>query len=108
MTDRCKLGDVAIIIRDNPGCEVNIGRAVRVHGPRQVFLRRGTVWRVTPVAGTTMTYLDYDGTVAVGLATEIEHEDDWLMPIRPEADDDAIQLTKHNPFRTNLRQYESL
>jgi hypothetical protein len=97
MTDRCKLGDVAIIIKDNPGCEANIGRVVRVHGPRRVFPRRGTVWRITPVAGTTMTYVDYDRTVAVGLACEIEHEDDWLLPIRPEADDDAISVHHAKP-----------
>jgi hypothetical protein len=98
MTDRCKLGDIAIIIKDNPGCEANIGRVVRVHGPRKVFSKRGTVWRVTPVAGTTMTYIDYDGTIGVGLACEIEHEDDWLLPIRPEADDDAIPVEQAQPI----------
>ena len=90
MSDRCKLGDIAIIIKDQPGCEANIGRMVTVMGPRKVFLKRGTVWRIKPVTCDTMTYIDYDKTVAVGPATDIEHEDDWLLPIRPDAESDGI------------------
>jgi hypothetical protein len=97
MADRCKLGDIAIIIKDQPGCEANIGRVVHVGGPRVVFPRRGTVWHIKPVTGSTMTYLDYDRTVAVGLATDIEHEDDWLMPIRPEIDDKQIEHVEPVP-----------
>jgi hypothetical protein len=89
--DRCKPGDIAIIIKDQPGCEANIGRIVHVCGPRKVFTERGTVWHIKPVTGSTMTYLDYDRTVAVGLATDIEHEDDWLLPIRPEIDDKQVE-----------------
>lgn len=97
MADRCKLGDIAIIIKDQPGCEANIGRVVHVCGPRKVFPERGTVWRIKPVTGSTMTYLDYDRTVAVGLATDIEHEDHWLLPIRPEIDDKQIEQIEAQP-----------
>jgi len=97
MTDRCKNGDIAIIIKDHPGCEANIGRVVKVHSPRRVLPRRGTVWLITPVVGTTITYIDVDGTVAVGLAIKIEHEDDWLLPIRPEAEDDSISVDQALP-----------
>ena len=79
MADRCRLGDVAIIIKDQPGCEANIGRIVRVCLPRKVFMSRGTVWHIVPVVGDTMSYIDYDGTIATGPATDIEHEDAWLL-----------------------------
>jgi hypothetical protein len=95
--DRCQLGDIAIIIKDQPGCEANLGRVVHVFGPRKVFAERGTVWRIKPVRGSTMTYLDYDRTVAVGLATDIEHEDDWLLPIRPENEDDQVEQAEPVP-----------
>ena len=86
MTDRCKLGDVAIIIKDEVGCEANLGRVVTVDGPRQDDDLRGTVWIIKPVHGITITYLERDRkTISVGLATNIEHRDDWLLPIRPEA-----------------------
>ena len=97
MTDRCKLGDIAIIIKDQPGCEANIGRVVHVCAPRKVFTERGTVWRIKPVRGSTMTYLDYDRAVAVGLATDIEHEDDWLLPIRPQIEDDCFEQIEPLP-----------
>jgi hypothetical protein len=94
MSDRCKLGDIAIIIKEQPGCEANIGRLVHVLGPRKVYMSRGTVWRIKPVKGNSMAYLDYDNSPAYGLATDIEHEDAWLLPIRPEADDAHIEQSE--------------
>jgi hypothetical protein len=102
MTDRCKLGDIAIIIHDNPGCEANIGRMVTVMGPRRVFPLRGTVWLIEPVVGNTMTYIEYGNKVAIGLATYIEHEDKWLLPIRPGADDDQVEVVKAKPVVQEL------
>ena len=91
MTDRCKIGDVAIIIRDEVGCEVNIGRFVHICGPRKVFPDRGTVWRIEPVIGTIITYLDdATGTVISGEAVGIEHADAWLIPVKPEGFDDSV------------------
>jgi hypothetical protein len=90
MTDRCKIGDVAIIIRDEAGCEVNIGRFVHICGPRKVFPDRGTVWRIEPVVGTTITYLDdATRTVISGEAIGIEHADAWLIPVKPEGGGDG-------------------
>lgn len=102
MSDRCKLGDIAIIIKDIPGCEVNIGRVVHVRGPRQVFPMRGTVWHIKPVNGTRITYLDIDRKVRRGVATDIEHEDNWLLPIRPEADDGQIEQSNAEPINKEL------
>lgn len=91
MTDRCKIGDIAIIIRDEIGCEANVGRMMHVMGPRKVSRTRGTIWRIRPVVGTTMTYIEKDGSVDIGEATEIEHRDAWLLPIRPEPEEEAIE-----------------
>ena len=98
MSDRCKIGDMAIIIKDEVGCETNIGRMVTVMGPRVVSPVRGTIWRIKPVVGTTMAYVATDGTVDFGEATDIEHRDDWLLPIRPEAEDRAIEVRVELPF----------
>lgn len=97
MTDRCKIGEVAIIIRDEVGCEANVGRMMHVMGPRIVSPTRGTFWRIKPVVGTTMTYIDRDGSVGVGEATDIEHRDAWLLPIRPEVEDNTIQVSTELP-----------
>jgi hypothetical protein len=91
MADRCKIGDVAIIIRDEVGCEVNIGRFVHICGPRKVFPNRGTVWRTEPVIGSTITYFDdATRTVISGEAIGIQHADAWLIPIKPEGFDDSV------------------
>jgi hypothetical protein len=100
MADRCVEGDIAVIIKDMPGCEANIGRVVHVRGPRKVFVDRGTVWRIAPVSGDTMTFFDdLTGAVLIDLAVNIEHEDDWLMPIRPDSDVDEtdVPLTAPTP-----------
>ena len=90
MTDKCKIGDVAIIIKDEVGCEANVGRLVYVMGPRKVSGTRGTIWRIKPVVGTTMAYLEVDGSLGFGEATNIEHRDSWLLPIRPDEEDYAV------------------
>ena len=103
MTDRCRLGDIAIIIHDNPGCEANLGRVVHVCGPRKVSPTRGTVWRIKPVIGRTITYLDdASNTIMRGKAVGIEHDDIWLLPIRPAADDDQIERVETKPMLQEL------
>jgi hypothetical protein len=93
MTDRCKIGDIAIIIRDELGCEANVGRMMHVMGPRK-SCARGIFWCIRPVFGTTMAYIELDGTVDVGEATDIEHRDAWLLPIRPEPEEEAIDVAR--------------
>lgn len=105
MADRCKQGDMAIIIKDNPGSEANIGLVVHVEGPRKVFVSRGTVWRVRPINFDTMTYIDYDGTVGIGPATDIENEDVWLLPVRLEAGvGDAVTEADLPKFNTAVEE----
>lgn len=86
--DRCKIGAIAIaidiIIKVEFECEANLGRVVHVRGLRQVSPASGMIWRIKPVVGTTMTY--------------IEHRDDWLLPIRPEDCDGAIDAAHDLPM----------
>lgn len=108
MSDRCKLGDVAVIIKDEIGCEANIGRFVHVEGPRRWSAHRGTVWRITPVNGTTITYVDTDRSVVIGPAVQIEHRDDWLMPVRPgDLDAQARDTGEPIPAKTDLPAFET-
>jgi hypothetical protein len=85
MADRCKIGDIALIIRDEAGCEDNIGRMVNVLGPKRVASCGATTWLIEPVIGTRITYIATSGKVTTGKAILIEHWDQWLLPIRPEA-----------------------
>ena len=96
--DRCKIGDIAIIIRDEIGCEANLGRIVRVCGPRKVDSLRGTVWRIEAVSGGLLSYLDdASKTIKCGKTAYIDHEDTWLLPIRPTDSSDMVDVAQDMP-----------
>ncbi|GAB2587500.1 hypothetical protein GCM10027034_19840 [Ramlibacter solisilvae] len=96
MGTRCRPGDLAIIIKDEPGLEMNIGRFVNVHGPRLNDPDQGIMWITTPTTATPLPYIDPStGVVSTdrrGLV--IYHQDDWLLPIRPR------RKAHKNPTRT--------
>ena len=102
MTDRCKIGDVAIIIKDEVGCQANIGRMVNVLGPKRVDPLRGTTWLIEPVIGTSITYIATNRKVVTGAAILIEHWDHWLLPIRPEAEDDTVSESVQLPVEMEV------
>ena len=52
MSTRCRPGDLAIIARDDPGYEQNIGRIVEVHGPLRLDKKQGITWLIVPVNRT--------------------------------------------------------
>ncbi len=93
MTTRCKPGDLAIIVQDVPGCEDNIGRIVAVRGPSAIDYKGQLTWLITPLSdepyivdipaihGFRVMQVDED---------QIEHPDDWMVPIRPEEETDEI------------------
>jgi hypothetical protein len=87
---RCRDGDLALILREEPGCDVNIGRVVRVGGPLYVNPRRGPTWLIEPATGDPWTYLAHTGdgviTRPITFADCIEHPDAWLFPLRPRND----------------------
>lgn len=92
----CREGDLAFIIREEPGCECNIGRTVTVHGPLSVSPGRGLTWLIEPMAGEPWTVRDFRGcdlwTGPVTLEDRVEHPDSWLLPIRPE--NESGQMTQ--------------
>jgi hypothetical protein len=88
MSTRCKPGDLAVIIHDEPGCEANIGKIVRVEGPLFTSPERGAQWPIRPArARGTWLFLDGVGGLLVkrrnGLRRddEVVHPDAWMTPI---------------------------
>jgi hypothetical protein len=83
MHTRCKHGDLAIITKDEPGLGANLGRAVRVHGPKHDHPELGTVWEITPVSALPMGYLAAPGTVSYDRqGVCVIHPDTWMVPVR--------------------------
>ena len=90
MKRRCRAGDLAIIIKEEPGCEANIGRLVRVSGPILVRKSAGATWLISPVAGAPWSVIGAGqggGTVVTIARTTaqlsgIEHPDRWMVPLR--------------------------
>ena len=87
---RCRAGDLAIIIKEELGCEANIGRLVRVSGPILERKSAGATWLISPVAGPPWSVIragQGGGTVVtIARATVqlsgIEHPDRWMVPLR--------------------------
>jgi hypothetical protein len=87
MNLRCKEGDLALVIHDEPGCEANIGRTVEVRGPLNVNLRLALpCWLIRPVKPEPWCVTNLDGSLVsevVGWGSRVEHPDAWLLPLRP-------------------------
>lgn len=104
MNMRCKNGDLALVIRDNKGCEANVGRLVEVRGP-VVPTRYGedVTWQIAQVEQNGPWFIrESDGTVTAEILTwdsRVVHPDSWLKPIRPgkEDEDEALWRTLHAP-----------
>lgn len=92
MRTRCKHGDLAVIIKDEPELfGVNLGRVVKVNGPVRLCnaphdRNRGRpLWEVQPVTLDPMPFIDAEsgGIKADRAGFYILHPDDWLLPIKP-------------------------
>jgi hypothetical protein len=75
---RCRDGDVAIIIRDDPDLQANVGRFVWVYGPWREHPDLGPAWgiaaaRVEPLATS-------EGSISIG--TLQLYPDAWLQSVR--------------------------
>lgn len=88
MSTSCKPGDLAIITREEPGCEANIGRLVRVSGPMDYDVTRPNepTWLITPVTLEPWLYLTLGGELCFADYQQdgIEHPDSWMMPLPAE------------------------
>ena len=84
---RCREGEMALIIKEEPGCECNIGKAVTVHSPIRNCPDKGPVWLIQPVQPEFWAVREYRGQpVWIGVVTAcdlVEHPDGWLLPLRP-------------------------
>lgn len=88
---RCAEGDLAIILKEDAGCEVNVGRIVRVRGPIVAYADVGPTWLISPLSRVPWAYRCRDGEVREENASgvKIEHPDAWMTPIRDKFDDSA-------------------
>jgi len=83
---RCSEGDLAIITREEPGCEANIGCVVKVHGPLRASTDRGPAWQIEPFHHSPWTFVEDDGQVLcqyIDLDDGIIHPDAWMVSITP-------------------------
>ena len=98
MSLRCKAGDLALVVYDEPGCESNIGRAVEVRGPVAINPRIGLrCWLIQPTGSSRHWRVADDSgwilTKTVSWGSRIEHPDAWLLPIPPLAESDRDENT---------------
>lgn len=88
---KCKPGDIAIVICDEPGCEANLGRLVEVRGPLDVDDHGLDTWLIRPLHNAAWSWMSWPHgipTIRTGPCTHtVEHPDAWLLPLRGFEDD---------------------
>ena len=94
MKFRCKSGDLALVLYDEPCCSENIGKVVEVRGPVQRNSRLKLMcWLIKPINRQLWHCVRNSGehyTAYVTWTRQLEHPDAWLLPLRPEAGDNGI------------------
>lgn len=105
---RCREGDMALIIREMPGCERNIGRAVIVQGPVEVHPDHGPTWLIEPVSPEPWAVHEYGGKPVwvgtISFASLVEHPDEWLLPLRPEDEVYRRMLEEEDPHIVRINK----
>lgn len=93
MDTRCKPGDIAVILYDEPECLANVGRLVRVHPSLQLNLELNLYcWLIEPLQAEHWYVAEVDGSISVKVvnaSSQVEHPDLWMLPIK-----DELPLTK--------------
>lgn len=88
METRCKPGDIAVIIYDEPDCLANVGRLVRVHPTLQLNLDLNLFcWLIEPLDADPWYVSEADGRITVEVvnaSSQAEHPDLWMLPIKDE------------------------
>lgn len=91
MATRCKPGDIAVIIYDEPDCLANVGRLVRVHPTLQLNLELNLFcWLIEPLEADPWHVSEADGHISVKVinaSSQVEHPDVWMLPIKDELPD---------------------
>jgi len=104
MVLRCRDGDLAVIVGEFPGCEINIGRIVKVRGPAHFSEQCGEqlCWVIRPISRKKMVNLyipDILISERVNWKSNIKHPDCWLIPIRPPKEDEDICQIESSPLK---------
>lgn len=84
MKTRCRPGDLAMIINEDPGYEENISRIVSVHGPMRTDHQLGPMWLIVPLTAHPYAVMSLNGfkqTYQVTLEDSVEHADNWMILI---------------------------
>jgi hypothetical protein len=88
MNYRCKDGDLAIVIQDEPICAGNVGKVVQVRGPIMLNSRLKLMcWLIKPVNRQLWHCVRSRGDHYTSYLTwkkQVEHPDSWLLPLRPD------------------------
>jgi hypothetical protein len=98
----CKPGDLAVVAWDEPGCLMNVGRLVKIHGPLRVNADLGATWLIVPARRTKWYVIGSDGVVrytTARLRDRVEHADKWLIPIRPDSSGEAQPQSDRQPLK---------
>lgn len=89
MKTRCEAGDIALVLFDEPQCLQNVGRLVRVHPKLMLNIQlKLQCWLIQPLDKSPWIYALADGSThqtTDALGEQIEHPDNWMMPIRDNA-----------------------
>ena len=88
MKARCKPGDLAIIVREEPGCEKNIGKVVEVSGPTRMSKTKGPQWIIRSASPRERWFYKRTSKGAevfsrrgLRFEDEVDHPDAWMVPI---------------------------
>lgn len=84
---KCNDGDIALVTREEAGCEFNIGKLVRVAGPVVKNTRGLATWLIEPLEHRLWWCLSPKGELECRMVTfkcRVVHPDAWLLPIAPE------------------------
>jgi hypothetical protein len=80
MSPRCNTGDLALLLRNVPGCLSGAGRLALVEGPAILDDELGWVWPIIPI--TTSEWIYEDGIRPVQLLDRphwLQQPDAWMV-----------------------------
>lgn len=105
---RCRPGDLAVIVQDEPECRASIGQIVRVVG-KYTPLRRSSMfyWLVEPQSSTPSAVLvvgsERDDRTLVYDNRPRMHQDAWLRPLRVTGQPNDMALTTELPIQSEWK-----
>ena len=107
---RCRPGDLAVIVKDEPECLANIGQVVRVLKPSLDFPDElGFHWEIQPLSGhpspvviSSRANKDVNREVVYDLGPRA-HLDAWLRPLLDENERyEVTDLSEDQPIEKEL------